>query len=385
MFRAALPPVRRDVTWRRLPITAARRHLASAFQSEHYYVYRSGTEALAVALRDIRARNHFSRPEVIVPAYGCPDLVAAADFAGYSVKLVDNCFGCWGYDEDALHQAVSSSTCAVISVSLLGIADRTALIRRHVPRDRIVVDNAQLFDPASGGASAYTIFSFGRGKPLNLLGGGALVAETPIEENDCSEQCNQLFDSLIASRASAFLFNMTTRPVIFGPLSKIAPLRLGTTKYNALKSLRLRSPQFLCRLSPAVADYLRAPGYNIERWNSVLVPWKSFGIEPLRAADESTVLSKERIRLALLAPNRLLRDRLVQALNASGLGATKMYQRPLPEIAGVPLSVSRQAGFANASDLADRLFTLPSHSYVQANHIAEADHIVRRIMREGTY
>jgi hypothetical protein len=51
----------------------------------------------------------------------------------------------------------------------------------------------------------------------------------------------------------------------------------------------------------------------------------------------------------------------------------------------VPLSVSKQAGFANASDLADRLFTLPSHSYVQANHIAEADHIVRRIMRDGTY
>src|SRR5262245_23054839 len=68
-------------------------------------LYGSGTEALAAALCEARrlARTPPGvRPEAVLPAYGCPDLVSACVFAGVHPRLVDNAPGRWGYDRALL-------------------------------------------------------------------------------------------------------------------------------------------------------------------------------------------------------------------------------------------------------------------------------------------
>ena len=51
--------------------------------------YQSGTAALAAAISAAKLLKNKNYPEVILPAYACPDLVSAAVFAGVKPVLVD--------------------------------------------------------------------------------------------------------------------------------------------------------------------------------------------------------------------------------------------------------------------------------------------------------
>ena len=51
--------------------------------------FQSGTAALAAALMACKAARRIGQPEVLLPAYACPDLLSAVDFAGLRPVLVD--------------------------------------------------------------------------------------------------------------------------------------------------------------------------------------------------------------------------------------------------------------------------------------------------------
>jgi dTDP-4-amino-4,6-dideoxygalactose transaminase len=71
----------------------------------------------------------------------------------------------------------------------------------------------------------------------------------------------------------------------------------------------------------------------------------------------------------MLAPDRTARDKLVEDLNSTGLGASRFYGTDLTQVAGIPEVVWQQGPFPNAKALADRLFTLPTHALVNAGTV----------------
>ncbi|RKZ65668.1 MAG: hypothetical protein DRQ44_07780, partial [Gammaproteobacteria bacterium] len=65
----------------------------AVFSSYQTQFYASGTAALAAALVAVLAKSQKSfksgQAEILLPAYGCPDLISAAVFAGVKPVLVD--------------------------------------------------------------------------------------------------------------------------------------------------------------------------------------------------------------------------------------------------------------------------------------------------------
>src|SRR5262245_15898078 len=109
-MKTMLPPVRRPVPLR---AGGTRKPLEQAFDGWNVRVCGSGTQALAMALLDARARLAALAPEVILPAYACPDLVTASVYAGVHPRLVDTApQGRWGYDLEALEQALTPNCAA---------------------------------------------------------------------------------------------------------------------------------------------------------------------------------------------------------------------------------------------------------------------------------
>jgi hypothetical protein len=317
---------------------------------------------------------------VIVPAYGCPDLVSAAVFAGLSVRLVDNAPDVWGYDEIGFARALSDKTAAVLSVNLLGVTERSELIRKYVGRDRIIVDNAQSLQlPLETCDAEFMVLSFGRGKPLNLLGGGLLVSERKPVGLTAWPRLGFFKDAVASSWPAALVFNRLTRPEWFSLLTKLPGSTIGTTQYHHLGALRQLPARALSRIGPALKGYATKSGYNANVWRDAVWRWREFGIIELVGADGARA-PDARLRLALLAPDRALRDRIVNALTADGLGATAMYGRPLPEISSVPEQIRAQGPFTNASKLADGLFTLPTHEFVNAKTVRRTDEIIAEIV-----
>lgn len=377
---AALPPVRRPV-----PLTRGARESRRTF--EHFFaerkitLYESGTAALAAALSACVQRAAIDCAEIIMPAYGCPDLIAACMYAGATPRLVDVAADCWSYDLEALRLSITARTVALVAVNLLGLGDGAPdlldLCRSHsIP---LIQDSAQYLprEPIAWPGN-FIVLSFGRGKPLNLLYGGALIAprgdahETPMPATP-----GLVRNRLLATRAAGLAFNLLTRPHAYWLLSHLPGTGLGEVSYTPLTACQCTPlpDRAWSRLGPAFARYCRTPSYSRQIWTQAIEEWRAHGIEELCGPNSPP--PQEPLRLALLAPDRNARDSIVAHLNRAYLGASRFYGADLAHIDSLPELVRRQGPFPNASRLAARLYTLPTHSLVGPTAI----HTARQIMR----
>lgn len=375
---AALPPVRRSVPLRRND-SASRGSTQRFFGNRPITLYASGTAALAQALARCADRASVDAPEAILPAYGCPDLVAACAHASVFPRLVDVAASGWAYDIDGLLRSLSSRTVAIVSVNLLGIPDDTPGLT-DLCRQRgiaLIQDSAQFLprQPIEWPGD-YVVLSFGRGKPLNLLGGGALIGTVQGAAEPLPHRSIDSFrDQLIRSRAAAFAFNVLTRPHPYRLLSLLPGTGLGQVAYKPLRNPSPLSPSRWKQVDAAFAQYQRHRSYDRQIWAPALAKWASFGIRPLQPDGPSTEF--EPLRLTLLAPDRVVRDEILERLTNAHLGASRLYGTDLAHVAGIPDEVRGQGPFPNAIVLADSLFTLPTHSLVTSSIARQATECIR--------
>jgi DegT/DnrJ/EryC1/StrS aminotransferase family len=345
-------------------------------------LYASGTAALARAMVNCASRSPANAPEVIIPAYGCPDLVAACVDACVYPRLVDVAPASWAYDRGALESSLSPATVAIVAVNLLGLGDGSAeLIRLCNAKGIALIQDSAQYLPRESTAwpGEYVVLSFGRGKPLNLLHGGALIAPSASASASAGSLSAPPFRyttraRLLSSRAAAMAFNALTHPMIYGILSALPGTGLGEVIYRPLGSAALLPEYAWPRVATAFELYRQKPSYRRDVWTAGLEEWSALGVVALTAP--GAPLPTEPLRLALLAPDRAARDILVDNLSRAGLGASRFYATALPGVAGIPEAVKRQGPFLNASALADRLFTLPTHTLVNATTVQTAGAVV---------
>lgn len=375
---SALPPVRRPVPLARTGTTAHRAQMSQFFGGREVVLHPSGTAALASALAQCATKSNTRSPEAILPAYGCPDLVSACVSAGVFPRLVDLQPSAWKYDSAALRRSFSCNVVAIVAVNLLGVGDDATELAGWSRENKVALiqDSAQ-FLPRTGREwpGDYIILSFGRGKPLNLLHGGALIAKAEGISPDTAQRARISWrDRLRGSRFAALAFNALTLPMSYRAVSAVPGLSLGEVRYKELRNTGA-VPEREWKIVGAAFDlYRRKPSYSDAIWEPALEKWRAAGVERLTCPGERP--DPEPLRLALLARGRSVRNALVAKLNARGLGASIMYQSSLTGVMGVPHAVSDQGPFPNASDIADRLFTVPTHGLVTAAAVSRATDIV---------
>lgn len=343
-------------------------------------LYASGTAALAKAISNCVARSPASAPEVIIPAYGCPDLVAACLHASVFPRLVDVMPSHWSYDPEALESRLSRNTVAIVAVNLLGLGDGSAQLSPLCQAKGIslIQDSAQhLPRQATDWPADYVVLSFGRGKPLNLLYGGALI-ENPAASGghttDPDPPDRTLRHRLLASRAAALTFNMLTRPLAYRLFSTLPGTGLGQVTYKPLGQAAPLPESAWDRIGVAFELYRRRQSYRREFWTSSIDEWSHMGIEVLDCP--GSALQAEPLRLALLAPDGPARNALVNMLNQNGLGASRFYGTDLSGVTRIPQVVKSQGPFPGAKTLADRLFTLPTHDLLSAAALEASREVV---------
>lgn len=381
-----IPPVRRAVSTRRLPLARTHQVLRTWVAPRAIRFFGSGTQALAAAILDASHRRGVAAPEVIIPAYGCPDLVTACVFAGVRAVPVDTCADAWGYDLSKLVMAVNDRTIAILAVNLCGVGDQASALG-EIARDRgifLIQDSAQFLplDVRPEWIGDYVVFSFGRGKPLNLLGGGALLL--PAERFEATRTIasapdgrTRLRRSLMSGAAAALAFNAVTMRPFYGLTASLPGLGVGQTRYSSLEKVIEDADLLPRRFAAALPGFQDRCGYEASRWSPVLDGWSSLGITALRVAGSDQPPAGPLLRLPLLAANAHQRDRIVKLLGEAGLGASAFYAVPINRVAGIPSQVAGLTGLAKAEQLAGRLFTLPTHAAVGRAEVERADHVLR--------
>jgi hypothetical protein len=295
-------------------------------------------------------------------------------------RLVDVAVDGWGYDRAQLAAALSPRTVAILAVNLLGVGDAAPELLKvaRAAQTSLIQDSAQHLPRAQTvWPGDCIVLSFGRGKPMNLLGGGALVL--PLNENASASSAGESH-RLPSSRLAALAFNVATSPLAFNWVSRLPGMGIGETHYKPPTTINAVASDGWSQIGPALHGYRQQASYSAAVWSEALDAWRERGISRLGLAEGNGPSTEaEPLRLALLAPDRAVRDRLVEALSGAGLGASRMYGEALHRLPGIPDSAAAQGPFPNAMALADRLFTLPTHRDVTHGAVARAIRCVREL------
>lgn len=358
------------------PITCTRSadDPADLFGSLSATFYQSGTAALAAAIAAAIKRSGNPDAEVILPAYSCPSLVSAVLFNRARPVLVDLAENSFTLDIESLKAVLSKNTVAVISVDLFGLPSITTKLRQLMAEHDITLihDCAQATfcdHRACAISKEIVILSFGRGKPASILAGGAVVhaAKQKLQLPETPRLALQGLSGRFKVWLKYRLYNLIIKPRVYW-ITEYLPLKIGNTEYSALEEIAA---------APATElSYLKT---NIHRASSQQQPHR-IGYEKLfkpltklgwvdLCKNHDPQGSHQLLRYAVLAPSKLIRDKVLQHTDAAGLGMTHLYGQILPNIEAMPNIFSPLPAYPNAESFAGRLITMPLHTHTHANSL----------------
>ena len=355
--------------------------LPSYLSSERTSFYQSGTAALAAAILAARVQNNKRQPEVIVPAYGCPDLVSAAIYAGVKPVLVDFEKNRPWYDLAMLEQAVTKNTVAIVGVNLFGLSERWSQLRKlaDLHNSVLIEDSAQYFpgsDEQPEWQGDLVVFSFGRGKPVSLLGGGAvycqdakfkeLLPEVEVHPENVKQQ--------LVYNLKAKIYNALLSPYLYWLPLSLPFLHLGETRYHVLNDIEAM-PAARHNLLATNIEYYQAESDVKERYKHYSALFNELqsvkNLPQLCQQDQGSRYRRLLRYPILLEPKQRLR--IFTALQDAGFGASLMYPVYMPAILGLQefFSAQPENKYPNAAAFAQRIVTFPMHANVSSKTIEQ--------------
>ena len=325
----------------------------------------SARSLLYLLFYHLRSRTDGAKTEVLVPGYTCYSVPAAAVKAGLKVSLYDMNPHTFQPDMDDVARKIRPSTLAVVGQHLLGVpSDMESLVKTARQHGIWCIEDAaqRLQSPRqeSRQVADFTLYSFGRGKPLPLGKGGALIAAKQKEligipvalEARGRETTNYLLPLAI---------QIFSRPRFYWILEKL-PLGLGQTIYD---------PAFAVSTMPRL--YRKMGVRGLEELEKLNLHRALIGkIYRDYFSDENNGQMKQAslacVRYPLLVQNNGGANALFN------LGVRQMYPFALCDLPQLRDELTDQeVKTPGAREIAARLITLPTHLAVNeltANRIA---------------
>jgi len=339
----------------------------------------SGTVALALAFRGSAGATE--RPRIALPAWGCYDLMTAADAVDAEVILYDLEPSRLAPQSNSLFQALAAKPHAVVAVHWFGVPLDLSTIRDQTNRQGIVLidDAAQasgslVGSRRAGGMGDLGILSFGRGKGRTGGSGGALVA-TSDRGVELMDRLSPVEDSGSgwASYLSLWAQWFLGRPLLYGLPRSVAALRLGQTIYRAppaVRGISSRSAEVLKQVWETSASEAETRAARARRWKDLLQ--NRAGIQLIDLEPDAR---PGWLRFPVLASGDTLGSLTSHRADAAGI--VRGY--PLT-MADLPVSSGRIRGssgeFHGARTLANTLITLPTHSWVDDRDFSSVESLL---------
>lgn len=343
----------------------------------HCVLGSSARALLAGLLVKLWEESRGLRDEVLVPAYTCYSVAASVAAAGLKIAVYDIDPDTFQPDLASLKEQAGERTLAVVVQHLFGIPSRMGDIAWIARREGFAVidDAAQalggtLDNQALGTMGDYGLYSFGRGKPLPLGSGGAMVAR---EARIIDTLRPGLKETGYLPFVMAALVQALSHPRIYGILEAL-PLGLGETAFDpdielssmgamaqALGCHAVRSLEKLNAHRNAIA---RIYGENVFEGLQVSVPE---GVSPVYT------------RFPVLAGQGPITPEMKR------LGVRRMYPSAIVDEPAIrPHLVRPHTGAPGARAIAEALVTLPTHLGITEPVAREIASLVNRSALGGT-
>lgn len=332
------------------------RVLRSLYNGQPISLCSSGKQAIEIISRYLVSKGY---KNLLLGAYGCPDIVAAALKGGFRVKLVDvnprtlePNFGDFNAQENV-----------VFLSNLYGLVDSTVGLGRY----KLIDDACQAALSFEGvnrvGSRGLGVLSFGRGKAACAVGGGAIIGfgETP-----------EVISEKLFSLTRLLAYSILENPSLYSIFSSLPFLKLGETRFQPDYSDTPLSTGKVAAALTAICNFeqeVKSKLATQELWIkslaglNVVLPVSERGRE-----SSAAVLT----RFPVLVPNN--RDRIFSELSKAGLGASISYHTPLDKLCHLDVDCNLDG----ASCVASQIITLPTHRYVKQSDILKVSEIIKK-------
>jgi perosamine synthetase len=352
-----------------------KKYLCDYLQVKYCILGNSGRSVLYLLLETLKRKDEERRDEVLIPGYTCYSVAASAAKAGLKIGVYDIDPQTLSPDPDSLKMAANRAPLAIISQHLFGIPTPVDGLK-EIAQDTgayVIEDAAQGLGGTLNGRPLGTVgdfgfFSFGRGKPLPLVCGGALVSR---DQNVLSG-----LESKVASRGFTQLITAAATQVISWPglywIPEMLPLGLGETIFDPhfdVAGMPLLV-QKLAEKSMAILDDL-----NTHRRHLAKTYKEAFDTEyAIPVSDESTPVYS---RFPLMAGSGQIPKELKR------LGVRRMYPKAIADEETIkPYLGNQKVSTPGAAQIAQNLITLPTHTGITENLAKE---IAQKVKAEYLY
>lgn len=356
---------------------------AAHMESAHAIAAGSGTAAFYLLLA-AAARLRPGRDEVVLPAYSVPTLIHAVRLAGLRPVYCDIDRETLNMNLDAMTAAVSDRTLALVPFHLFGFPmplDRAMEIGRargvFVFEDACQALGARLGGRPAGSIADAGFFSLCKGKIISTFKGGIVITG-----NDELAAAARKISLKLPLAGALFRFvqpglmgalSLAMRPSLYGRFFPLIERFKSTTVHESFHPARFTgySAGLARTLLPESGKWVTARREigtmlmeGLRDDSGIIIPRIIPGAEP--CFNHVPVVFHDIARLEMVQ----------QILAERGIDTARMYERPVhriyPEL-GYPESPDP---FPEASYVAPRLLTLPSHPYLSRD---DAETMLRTI------
>lgn len=314
----------------------------------------SGRALLYQLLEVLKENASHSRNEVLVPGYSCYSVAAAIVKANLKIRAYDLDPKTLAPDLDSLKKNASNKTLAVLSQRLFGIP--TPIEELHLVAQNVgayhIEDAAQAFGGFLNGKALGTIgdfglFSFGRGKPLPIGCGGALIFKDKTFPVSFKISKN---GGGYAELSKILLTQVLALPMFYGIMEAL-PLGLGETKFDL---------KFNISTLPSQIDVLAEKSMSL--LNEINLHRNQIAEYYAKAFNEKSTITCNKNDKAVYTRYPLMVDSKPVVKEIKRLGVRRMYPKAIiDENAIKPYLVDDQAPTPGSSEIARNLITLPTH------------------------
>lgn len=367
------------------PAEEARRlekELEKIFTGRRVLLRRSGRAAIHRLFRLCRERRK-DRDEVVIGAYTCWSVAAAAVRAGFRLRLVDLSPETFDFDPAALSSVRWERVAALVTHHLFGLPnDRRRAARAAEAGGAWLIDDAAQALGASeggvvaGGAGEAGVLSFGRGKSLPALGGGALLlAKGGPLEGEVPDGPPRIPGGVVSALRAAG-HGAVYGTTLYGPAAGLSFLHVGETVYDekfAVGPIDGYTAALARRLLLRSEEIARGRREAADSYRALLADAKGIAIPGLLPGAVGAY-----IRFPILVPPER-RERILARAKARGVAL--YYPCGIDRIPGLPSGALAGPGaFPGAEKIAASLLTLPTHALAGRDVREE---IAKAVVEEG--
>jgi dTDP-4-amino-4,6-dideoxygalactose transaminase len=318
-----------------------------------------------------------ARDQVIMPAYTCYSVPAAAARAGLRPVLCDIDPRTLSMDLRRLEELDYSRVLTIVTANLYGLpnalTELEALARRkgvYLLDDAAQSLGARVAGRPVGGFGDVGLYSFDKGKNITTIQGGVAVSRNV----DLIREMSSVFaatppprgTTTLAAAVKLGLYSFFLRPALYDVVRRLPGLRLGITPYEVeypVTRFSGRLAAIASRLALRLADLNGVRQQNAERLRRAL--WNLPGITLIDALAGAEPVY---VRFPILVEAAATRDPLIAKLQRAGIGATGSYPLALADVPEVAVKlVNPEDRFDGARTVASTIITVPTHAYCPPN------------------